>query len=221
MNLTSGLIPSIWLSLAVLAYLVLWLWAALGADWQGLRRSSYRQHLLFGGSLAVLCLWFMRAGISPGMGIHVLGMTTLTLTLGWRLALVASVVPLAGMVVLGQETWPAVAVSGLLLAAVPIGVTHLVWRLSERWMPSNLFAYLFVCAFFGGVLSVAVARLSVVAVLLLSGSYDVAQVQREYLLLLPLSMLPEGMVNGMLVSVLAVYRPEWLVTFDAKRYLRQ
>jgi len=34
-------------------------------------------------------------------------------------------------------------------------------------------------------------------------------------------MLPEGMVNGMLVSVLAVYRPEWLVTFDAKRYLRQ
>jgi len=219
-NLSSDLLPKAWLLTAGLIYLALWLWAALGADWRGLQRSSYRQHLLFGGALAVLCLWYLRAGVSPGLGIHLLGMTALTLMLGWRLALVASVVPLIGMVVLGREPWSAAAVSALLLAAVPVGVTHLVWRVTERWMPSNLFAYLFVCAFFGGVLSAALARLLVVGLLVVSGSYDGEQLQREYLLLLPLTLLPEGMLNGMLVSVMAVYRPDWLATFDAKRYLR-
>jgi dTMP kinase len=38
--------------------------------------------------------------------------------------------------------------------------------------------------------------------------------------LLPLLAFPEALMNGMAVTLMAVYRPQWLATFDEQRFLR-
>ncbi len=55
---------------------------------------------------------------------------------------------------------------------------------------------------------------------MLSGAYALDELAREYLRYFPLLMLPEAFVSGGVLSILIVYRPEWVVTFDDERYLK-
>lgn len=199
-------------------YLVLLVAALPGLDLAGLARDPARQHRFFAASLIVMLFWLVRAGITPGLSIHFLGMTALTLVVGWRLALLGSLFPLLGTRVLGLEEWILVGWSGLLFCALPIGVTELARRLAGR-LPANLFVYVFVCAFFGAMLATGCARLAVAGLLWGLDAVPAETVWDEYLLLLPLTLFPEAILNGMVISVLAVYRPGWLHGFDQRRYL--
>jgi uncharacterized membrane protein len=175
--------------------------------------------LLFGASLAVMLLWLIRAGVTPGLGVHMLGMTVLTLLLGWRLAIVGALAALVGSAVMGVESWDTLGLSGMLLVAVPVAVTYAIWRLLDRFLPSNLFIYILGCGFFGAGLAAAVARLAVAGVLLASGGAKAPVILSEYLPISLLILFPESFINGLIVAAFAAYRPEWLATLDAGRYL--
>ena len=219
MNLAPDLLPLPWFGASYVLFGALLLWALIGIDYRRWARESLRQHLFFGASLAVMLLWFVRAGFSPGLGIHFLGMTALTLLLGWRLAMAGSLFALIGSAAIGVESWQTLGMSGLLLVALPIGISHLIWKLADRRLPANLFVYILGCGFFGSLLAAALARVAVGAVMLAGGAYGWETIRSQYVAVLPLALFPEGIINGMVISVLAAFRPEWVATLDARRYL--
>lgn len=218
MNISQELLPIPWLLAGFIAYGALLGWAWSGIDRGRLRQEPQRQHLLFAGSIAVMALWLTDSGASPGLRLHLLGMTALTLLLGWRQALIGSLFPLVGAVLVGTEPWPTAGLAGLLLAAVPIGVTHLLWRLTERLLPHSLVGYLTVCALLGAAVAAALGRLAVSGLLATTGLYSVASIGQQYLALLPLALLQEGLVNIAAVAAVAAWRPKWLITLPQRRY---
>jgi len=46
-----------------------------------------------------------------------------------------------------------------------------------------------------------------------------SQAMEQGIELLPLLAFPEGLMNGMAVTLMAVYRPQWLATFDERKFL--
>lgn len=219
MNLAPDLLPLPLFGAGYLLFAALLVWALTGINYRRWAREPLRQHLFFASSLAIMLLWFVRAGLAPGLGIHFLGMTALTLLLGWRLAMVGALFPLVGSAVVGLESWESLGLNGLLLVALPIGISQAIWRLADRRLPPNLFVYILGCGFFGSLLAAGVARLAVGGVLLAAGMYSWQTLVDDYLVVLPLALFPEGIINGMVVSVLSALRPEWMATLDTRRYL--
>src|SRR5690625_2444380 len=101
MNISADMFSAPWLATGMVAYGALLSWALAGIDHRRLQRQPHRQHLLLAGSVAVMSLWLARSAVMPGVGVHILGMTSLTLLLGWRQALVGSLFPLGGSVLVG------------------------------------------------------------------------------------------------------------------------
>jgi len=60
-----------------------------------------------------------------------------------------------------------------------------------------------------------------VGILAASGSLDAAHVGPEYFAVLPLMSFGEAFVNGMVMAMTVVYRPQWVMSFDDRLYLRR
>lgn len=219
MNLAHGLFPTSWLIAGYVLFGAALAWALWGLDYRGLVREPRRQHLLFGASLALMLLWLIRAGVTPGLGVHILGMTSLTLLLGWRLAVVGAGSALIGLAVMGTEAWGALGLVGVPLVVVPVTVTQLIWRLTDRFLPANLFIYILGCGFFGAGIATAAARFTIGGLLLAGGAAQWPSICSEYLPIALLTLFPESFINGMIIAAFAAYRPDWLATLDMRRYL--
>jgi uncharacterized membrane protein len=219
-SITEGLLPAQLLWTGTAFYLLALAVAVWRAPWRRLLEHSELQHVFLGAAVSIALLWSVRAGISPGLGIHFIGMTLLTLMFGWQLALVVSGLALTMVCVLGLDVWEGFGINGLVVGVIPVAVSFGIYRLVERYLPNHLFIYIFVTAFFGAM--VAVAMSAVVMVLLLTGSelYSYSKISYEYLAYLPLIMFPEGVLNGMLATIFVVFKPLWMSTFDDAKYLR-
>ncbi|MEE2762794.1 MAG: energy-coupling factor ABC transporter permease [Pseudomonadota bacterium] len=218
MGMTDNLLPtSQWLITLVLFALIL-VRALRVVDWQSLRRDNALQHSLFGAAVVLGFLWQLRAGISPGLAIHVFGITVVTLMLGWALAVVAGLLALVITVITGREPLLMFAANGLITVMVPALVSHgiMLWERKRNFR--NFFAYIFFCGFFGAGIAVAAAGLVMCLLLWTSGVYEFHELVHEYIRYLPLFMIPEGFVNGTLVTGLMVFHPDRLTTLDQRRY---
>jgi uncharacterized membrane protein len=197
------------------AWLV-WL-AAVGlafgqAPWNAMR-AAHRQHLFLGSLVALAFLWRLEAGIAPGLGFHFLAVTTLVLMFGWSLAVIGAGAVQAVLLVVADGGTAALGLNALLSGVLPASITLLVYRLVMRYLPLNPFIYIFVCAFFTGMLVAVCTVLARMAVMAAGDAYSYARMTGEYLLFLPLYAFPEGFINGMIVTVLVVFRPAWVRTF--------
>ncbi len=164
-------------------------------------------------------LWTLRAGLHEGLEVHFLGLTSLTLLLGWRLALLA---PCLTLLVLGYFGVASLADFGwqaLIGIALPVATSWLLFLASWAWMPRHLFVYLFVVAFFGGALSISVKMIASALLMGMSGAYPWHTISADYLSIWPLLLFPEALLNGMTMTLLAVYRPHWVNTFFDREYL--
>lgn len=202
----------------LVAALICLLAAIRYAPWRRLAARDL-QHVYLGAMVVVLLLWSMRAGLSIGLAIHLLGMTALTLMWGWALALVAAAGVCLGLLLAGIEDLPLIGLEYLCAGMVPVLVSWLVFRQTERRLPNHLFVYLFVTVFAGAALATVAGSLLRAALLGLTGVHDQARLIQEYLALLPLFALPEALLNGFIMTLLVVYRPHWVLTFDDRRYL--
>ena len=219
MSLTTGLLDGMWLWSVHLIFAFGLLTACFKAPWRVLFNTRALQHLFFGVTVVLMLLWSMRAGISPGLSIHFLGLTVLTLILGWDLAVLSATLVLLAMTVLGKESWDGFSVNGLCLILLPALLTHGLRVLIERHLPKNFFVYLFGCGFMGAAIVVAVSGLSMVMLLWLDGVYPWSKIHHEYINYLPLIMFPEALLNGILLTGVMVFYPDWIRTFDAKVYI--
>jgi len=221
-------IPADLLSFSVLwagnaFFMLVLIMAATRAPLRQLLSNSPSQHVYFGAMVALLLLWGVKAGISPGLGFHHLGATIFTLMFGWPLAIfgLSAILLLSLLIEHSGVTTQLMSfgINGLLSIVVPVFTSCVILKLSHRYLPDNFFIYIFVVAFFGAGLAVAASRLVSIAVLGLAGVYSDARLVQESLLMMPLFMFPEAFITGMLISIFVVYKPSWVITFKDERYL--
>ncbi len=218
MGMTENLLSTTqWVVTAILFALILRA-AVRSIDWQALRRDTTLQHTFFGAAVALGCVWQLRAGISPGLSIHVFGITLVTLMLGWGLAILAGLLALVITVITGREPLVMFAANGLITVMVPALVSYAIMLWERQRDFNNFFAYIFVCGFFGSAIAVAVAGIVMCLMLWTAGVYTFYELVYEYLSYLPLFMIPEGFANGAFVTGLMVFHPDRLTTLDQRRY---
>jgi uncharacterized membrane protein len=219
MTIDGALVPS-WLSLTLwIAMVVTLSLAAMYADWRALYRVPARVHLLLGGAAFCVVLWLLSVRVIEGLWLHFLGMTTLTLILGWRFALLAGSSAIVVHTVLIGQGAAALPVAWLLTVVIPATVSrYLVHRLRQL-QSQNLFIYLLGAGFGGGLLSVLAVATAALPLFWLIGQQQWAGDALASWPLISLMLFPEGFINGMLVTTLTVFYPQTMRTFDESYYL--
>ncbi|WP_300272190.1 energy-coupling factor ABC transporter permease [Halomonas sp.] len=188
--------------------------------WRALLADGGLQHRWLAASVAVLLMWQLRAQAVDWLTLHLMFTALLVLVFKAPLALLSLLVVNLAMVVTGRVDWPLLGVNYLVTGVIPALVMVVVWRLVDRFLPDNLMVFLFVCGFFGAALSTLAAGLAAVGLMLLGASDAHALYQAlEYARFLPLLMPSEAFITGMLMSILLVYYPQWVATFNDHRYI--
>ncbi|WP_268406255.1 energy-coupling factor ABC transporter permease [Alteromonas sp. a30] len=177
------------------------------------------QHLLFGSAAALFIMWIFRTGIYPGLNVHFLWITACVLLLGFRLSVISASLALVGTTAIGGESWEMLGVNGLLGVFLPITFTYAIYNLTFYRLPKHLFVYIFVSGFFAGAATIAFKMGLLGSYYALEGIHSWQVVVDNYLILIPLLLFPEGMLNGMTMTMLVIYCPLWVYTYQDRYYL--
>ncbi len=218
MTIAAELLPN-WLGI------LLWIglagtcaFAARYADWPALRAVPTRYHLFFGSVVCCVLLWLISVNTVSGLRFHFLGVTTLTLLLGWRLAILAgSAAAICHTLLIGQGL-PAIPAAWLLTVAVPATVSRWLVHRLRRLRSRNLFIYMLGAGFGGGMLAALAAALTAMFVLVLAGQGHLVANALQNWPLIFLLVFPEGFINGMMVTTLTVFYPHLVKTLDDDYY---
>lgn len=218
--LASKLLTDFTLWTSWLLYLPFICAAVWKAPWVELFSDSRRQHLFFGTVIALCLLWLLRRDFPNGLSVHFIGMTAVTLLLGWPLAIITGLFAQLTLIVLGKPDLAALAVNGFILVAVPVIVAETAARLIERLQPENLFVYIFGSCFFPAAITAVLCVSLAFAILVLNQLFVFPYWSDEYYGIALMVAFPEAFINGTLITALVVYKPEWLETFNHTRYLQ-
>ena len=208
-----------WASLGWAGVVVL-LWFAWRSGDLARLKDGASLNLFLGMSVALMVMWQIRTGVKPGLSFHLLGASLATLMFGfWRGWLAASLAALAAALT-GKASLAMLGLESLIFCAVPAAITHQLFRLVDRKLPNHFFIYVLVNGFFGVALAVGVSALISTAVLAMAAVYGLPYLLEHYTPYFMLLAWSEALTTGMGVTLLAVYRPEWLETFDDDRYIK-
>jgi uncharacterized membrane protein len=207
--------------LAWLFYLPLLVWAVWRCPWVELLSDTRRQHLFFGTVFALFLLWLMRRDFDTGVSYHLLGMTAVTLLLDWPLAMVGGLIAQLGLLAMGRQDLASLGVNGLLLVGMPVLITEGCSLIVERAQPKSPFTYIFCSGFFAAALVALTSLLVAMGLLWYDGIFAMPEWLGDFIGYLWLIIFPEAFINGMIVTALVVFCPEWLETFNRTRYLSE
>ena len=220
MNLPDHFLPEAWYWGGHALLALIFGWALLTAPWRRLT-DNIRQNLWLGSCVALMVLWSIKTGIRPGLNFHLLGATVLALMFRAQLAIVAVVIVAIGITTAGNGDWHSLSLNALTMGVVPILLSYGVYRLIDKKLPNHLFVYIFGNAFLGGALAMAATGAVSTLTLSLSGVYTLAYLKENYLPYYILMGWSEAVTTGMAITLMVVYRPGWVDTFDDKRYLNR
>ncbi|MDW8468866.1 MAG: energy-coupling factor ABC transporter permease [Burkholderiales bacterium] len=218
MNFPDDLFPPIWTWFGFSAIAAVWLWCLRSAPWRRLQDAE-RFNVWLGAIVAACVLWSIQASVRSGLNLHLLGATAFTLMFGRQLAILGISAVAALVAANGAAGWDAYPLTVLASAAVPCFLSHALRRAIERRLPANLFVYIFGAAFFGAAVCLLAAGTLAAALLWCAGIYPARVLWAEYLIPLALLAFAEAWLNGALVTLMAVYYPHWLESFEERRYL--
>jgi hypothetical protein len=217
MNFAPDLFSLAWHIVAAIVGVGVAAWVVRTAPWQRLK-DGHQLNALFGAAVILTLLWSLNAGVYPGLNLHLLGAMATTLIFGpqlpwscWRLRWRAS-----------RST---AAPSGRLTRS-----TSWRWRLFRsvqcalhpyrRALASQAFLCLYLrqCLHWrrphrpdpGRVASLGLAA---------AGAYPVDLLLSDYLPFFLLLGFAEAWLSGMTLTLLVVYCPEWVASFDDRSYL--
>ncbi|MDY0072978.1 MAG: energy-coupling factor ABC transporter permease [Thauera sp.] len=218
MNLASSLFSAPWhglmLVLTLASLFLLW----RRAPWRRLLDSA-QLNLLLGFIVGLSLLWSMHIAVRPGLSLHLLGAMAACLTLGPWLGMLALAGALSAITLNGTLELTAWPVNFVLMAVVPTSFAYGIQQLIERWLPAHFFIYIFVISFAGAALTAMLQGVVVSAVLVAAGAYPADFLLNDYLPYFFLLGFSEAWLSGALVTLLVVYRPDWVASFDDRRYL--
>jgi uncharacterized membrane protein len=219
MDLTADLLGPVWYWAALPVAGALLLQAGRGAPW-GRLSDRTGLNVFLGTVVSLVLLWSIRTGIRPGLGFHLLGATACTLMFGPRLAFLAMAVVMLGAAASGSLQWWSLPLNIMLMGAVPVAVSWGILRAVERWLPAHLFVYLFAAAFFGAAAAMLATGLAASMLLGTAGVYSFDYLGSEYAPWFLLMAWAEAFTTGAALTLMVIYRPDWVATFDDARYLR-
>lgn len=195
-------------------------WAGVRSPWIELFSDTRKQHLFFGAMLSIFLLWLVRRDFESGLSIHFIGLTAVTLLLGWPLAILAAFAAQIGLTATGHLHLGVLGVNGVLLVLIPVLITEACASLLERTQPRNLFVYIFFAGFFPAALATLLCVTASLGILWVDGQLPMPPWLEDFAGYIWLIMFPEAFINGTAVTALVVFCPEWLETFNRSRYLQ-
>ncbi len=132
----------------------------------------------------------------------------------------ANAIIVLGITLTTTADFQAFAMNGILMGIIPIGISHVIWRINERFLPANYFIYIFFAAFLAAGISILTSGFICYRLLNLLPNLLRQETLDQYLLILIPVMYPEAFITGAVISVFVIYKPEWIATFDDHRYLK-
>jgi uncharacterized membrane protein len=199
-------------ALALIAALRMAPWAKL--------RSVELLNVFLGTVVALLVLWHMRANVQPGLSFHLLGVTAVTLMFGWSLAVIAASLALLGVYLNGDTGWSSFALNALVGGVVPVTITQILLILIRWYLPKQFFVYVLVNGFLTAGFAAVLCGYMATWLLVASGAYSFAELDRTFVPFFPLMFMPEAMLNGWIMVVLVAFRPQWVYSFSDEQYLK-
>lgn len=220
MNFPDGLFSDFWVFGAYLPLAAVWLWCVGTAPWRRLADSA-QLHVWLGTIVVLTLFWSMKAGLRPGMSVHLLGTTVFTLMFGRQLAILGLSLVMAAVVfnTSGLTGWAPYAINALVLIVFPVMVAYGILVAVERWLPANFFVFIFVATFFGAAFATAATGFLATLLLFMNGGYSASTLFEEYLVSYVLLGFAEAWLNGAAITLMVVYLPHWVGSFDDRRYL--
>ena len=168
--------------------------------------------------LAQLALPHMAGGIVEGLSFYPLLTGLSALMFGFRYSLLIALMTQLLNVLAGLGHFDTLGLS--------IWATHLIptlWiltflALAQRVWQRNLFVYVLVNGFFGAAFAVVFSQLFCVLSLMALGAFEWSYLSRYFLPFGLMMTFPEGFITGAFLTMLVLYRPEWLYTFRDSVY---
>jgi uncharacterized membrane protein len=215
-NLTLPFIVAGWL-----LFLGSLFWALKTAPWHKIESDKGAQHVLLAAVVVVFFVWQISASLGEGLTFHFLFMTVLTLMFSPQFALIGMSLALMGVTFEGHLGWLSFGLNGVVMGLLPIMITALMLKASNRFLDKNFFVYLLFNAFLAAAVGVVVS-LSVGAwILWVSGAHRLDVLKQTFLPFIPLMAVPEGFVNGMIILVMILLKPQWVSSFRDQDYFKK
>lgn len=193
-------------------------WAAWAAPWQALAQDQRRVHAL-GGSLVLLVLLHSLAfGVTEGLVLHLLGVSTVTLVLGLRLTLLVGAAAMVIALVLTGHSLVSAPVSWWLSVAAPALLLRWWVDWLRRHSAPHPFIYIMGAGFLGGIMAALITALAGLATLAAIGQAEWVNAALTNWPVILLIAFPEGFINGTLVTAFVVLAPDALKHFDSDYY---
>lgn len=222
MNFAASWFEPAWLYTADIALLLLLALSAKTA-WPVLQRRPRAAGVAL---LWLALLWILRAGIDSGqlggMSYHLIGMSLTTLMLGAPAALwVGSVLMLPYVVLTGEGNIGVFALNTLSILLPPIVFCRLMLGLTRRFLPPNLFIYIFTNGFIAAALGMLFTGALVITLLDASRAFAGVALWEAAFKVFFLIAWGEAFLTGILTAIFVALAPTMLATFDDTRYLRR
>ncbi|MBC3879463.1 energy-coupling factor ABC transporter permease [Undibacterium sp. FT79W] len=167
--------------------------------------------------IVLILLWRMRVPVHNDLHLHLMGVALFALMFGRSLAILGIAVATLAYTAEYDGIWLNLGANILVLAVFPSYLSELILNKTRQYLPHHMFVYLFGNGFFGSlVVNASAGLLALTAHMLLAPVKIIPGDAIAYMLLLTWG---EAFLVGFLTTIFAVYRPEWLFTFDDKIYL--
>lgn len=217
MNFPVSEMPVLWLWIANIIVIVLMIWTIRNTPWEHLKNPQ-DAHIFFAAILVLWLMWRMSVGVLAGLEFHLLLVTTLTLMFGRAMATWGVLIVQLLLTFEGKAEVLSFGLNVICNGILPIWFTWLSYHLIAHYLPRHFFIYIFVGAFLTGAMTMLMSRLIGMFILLLAEVYP--KIPNDYIALLPIMMFPEAFSNGGIMTILVVYRPQWVTSFKDDIYLR-
>lgn len=219
MNFSSGSLPVELFWSGILLFILLGALSVRLADWRSLGQGNRIHHWL-GAGVLLLPIWGMHGALAPGFNLHLIGATVVVLMFDLPLAAMLLAFVGAATTFNADGDWLAFPLNVLTAGWLPAAVSALWRRWTQRFLPPNYFVFLFVTACLGAVLSVLSVGATATLLLTLSGAQPLDWLLSQYTPYYLLLAFAEAWLTGMVVTLMVVWRPGWVGSFDDARYLR-
>ncbi|MGZ8254478.1 MAG: energy-coupling factor ABC transporter permease [Burkholderiaceae bacterium] len=208
------------LTLVILGWVVVipWLVLSLLAVRRQFLPSSLAEHAWLAAVVGTAFLWVLHIRSPVGLNFGLLGGALFTLVFGRARAILGLLAALALHTLMTGGSWANFGINGTLLAVVPACTASLLQRLIERWLPRNIFVFIFGNGLFVTLLVTALASALLLAASA-AGEHAVLRQLNEHLAYSLLLAWGEALVSGMIFSALVVFLPQSVLTYRQDTYL--
>jgi len=193
---------------------------AARAPWERIRDNAVLFTWL-GTSTLLALVWLMRFRLHDDLTLQFLGAALLAWMFGPKLATLGLGATLAFYLQTTDGPWESYGLNLLLMAALPAFTVGAIGWFVARFAPRNMFIFLIGNGLFGSFAATVVSMAAAMAVMVGLGAHPLAWFVDQ---VLPWSLMlawGEAITTGMVVTLLTVYLPAVMLSFDDRIYLRR